>query len=55
MTNVVGYVRVIDTFLPLLDRSADPRIVNVGSGLASFGSRTSIEVTMRCEPRCITG
>ena len=36
-TNVVGYVRVIHAFLPLLERSQDPRIVNVGSGLGSFG------------------
>ena len=36
MTNVVGYVRVIHAFLPLLDRSTDPRIVNVSSGLGSF-------------------
>ncbi len=37
LTNVVGYVRVIHAFLPLLERSADPRIVNVSSGLGSFG------------------
>jgi NAD(P)-dependent dehydrogenase (short-subunit alcohol dehydrogenase family) len=37
MTNVVGYVRVIHAFLPLLERSQDPRIVNVSSGLGSFG------------------
>ena len=37
MTNVVGYVRVMRAFLPLLERSADPRIVNVSSGLGSFG------------------
>ena len=36
-TDVVGYVRVIHAFLPLLERSQDPRIVNVGSGLGSFG------------------
>ena len=36
MTNVVGYVRVIHAFLPLLERSSDPRIVNVSSGLGSF-------------------
>ena len=35
-TNVVGYVRVIHAFLPLLERATDPRIVNVGSGLGSF-------------------
>jgi NAD(P)-dependent dehydrogenase (short-subunit alcohol dehydrogenase family) len=37
MTSVVGYVRVIHAFLPLLERSRDARIVNVGSGLGSFG------------------
>ncbi len=36
LTNVVGYVRVIHAFLPLLERSSDPRIVNVSSGLGSF-------------------
>ena len=35
-TNVVGYVRVIHAFLPLLERSSDPRIVNVSSGLGSY-------------------
>ncbi|MEV0185908.1 SDR family NAD(P)-dependent oxidoreductase [Streptomyces sp. NPDC050625] len=37
LTNVVGYVRMIHAFLPLLGRSTDPRIVNVSSGLGSFG------------------
>lgn len=36
-TNVAGYVRVIHEFLPLLEKSDDPRIVNVSSGLGSFG------------------
>lgn len=36
-TNVVGYVRMIHACLPLLERSRDPRIVNVSSGLGSFG------------------
>jgi len=36
-TNVAGYVRVIHFFLPLLERSSDPRIINVSSGLGSFG------------------
>ncbi len=39
-TNVVGYVRVIHAFLPLLERSQDPRIVNAGSGLGSACSTT---------------
>jgi NAD(P)-dependent dehydrogenase (short-subunit alcohol dehydrogenase family) len=37
MTNLVGYVRVIHAFLPLLERSSDPQIINVSSGLGSFG------------------
>ena len=37
MTNLVGYVRVMHAFLPLLELSSDPRIVNVSSGLGSFG------------------
>ena len=37
LTNVVGYVRVIHAFLPLLERAPNPRIVNVSSGLGSFG------------------
>jgi len=36
LTNVVGYVRVIHAFLPLLERAPHPRIVNVSSGLGSF-------------------
>jgi NAD(P)-dependent dehydrogenase (short-subunit alcohol dehydrogenase family) len=36
LTNVAGYVRVMHGFLPLLEAAADPRIVNVSSGLGSF-------------------
>ena len=36
LTNVVGYVRVMHAFLPLLEAAPDPRIVNVSSGLGSF-------------------
>jgi NAD(P)-dependent dehydrogenase (short-subunit alcohol dehydrogenase family) len=36
-TNVVGIVRVTHAFLPLLRRSAQGIVVNVGSGLGSFG------------------
>jgi NAD(P)-dependent dehydrogenase (short-subunit alcohol dehydrogenase family) len=35
-TNVFGLVRVTHAFLPLLERSAAPVIVNVSSGLASL-------------------
>jgi NAD(P)-dependent dehydrogenase (short-subunit alcohol dehydrogenase family) len=37
VTNVVGYLRLIHAFLPLLEKSDDPRIVNVSSGIGSFG------------------
>ncbi|MFF7330631.1 SDR family NAD(P)-dependent oxidoreductase [Streptomyces sp. NPDC090306] len=36
-TNTVGPVRVLHAFLPLLRRSAHGVVVNVGSGLGSFG------------------
>jgi len=36
-TNVLGIVRVTHAFLPLLRRSANGVVVNVGSGLGSFG------------------
>ncbi|MEV6907338.1 SDR family NAD(P)-dependent oxidoreductase [Amycolatopsis sp. NPDC051071] len=35
-TNVIGMVRVLHAFLPLLRRSAAPVVVNVSSGLASL-------------------
>lgn len=35
-TNVFGTVRVINAFLPLLQRSATPVVVNVSSGLGSL-------------------
>ncbi|RYZ02546.1 MAG: SDR family NAD(P)-dependent oxidoreductase [Myxococcales bacterium] len=36
-TNVFGIVRVTQAMLPLLERSQNPVIVNVASGLGSFG------------------
>lgn len=42
-TNVVGVVRVIHAFLPLLDKSASPVIVNVSSGVGSFALATNPE------------
>ncbi|WP_432487206.1 SDR family NAD(P)-dependent oxidoreductase [Kineococcus sp. SYSU DK018] len=36
--NVVGVVRVTHAFLPLLRRSVNPVIVNVGSGMGSFAA-----------------
>ncbi|WP_072802404.1 SDR family NAD(P)-dependent oxidoreductase [Rhodococcoides yunnanense] len=41
--NVFGVVRVVNAFLPLLRASDDPAIVNVGSGLGSFGIVTDPE------------
>ncbi len=35
-TNVIGPVRVMNAFIPLLQKSANPVIVNVSSGLGSF-------------------
>jgi NAD(P)-dependent dehydrogenase (short-subunit alcohol dehydrogenase family) len=35
-TNVVGVVRTTAAFLPLLDKSQDPAIVNVSSGMGSL-------------------
>ncbi|QJY44750.1 SDR family NAD(P)-dependent oxidoreductase [Pseudonocardia broussonetiae] len=42
-TNVLGPVRVTRAFLPLLRRSAAPRIVNVSSGLGSLAVTTDPE------------
>jgi NAD(P)-dependent dehydrogenase (short-subunit alcohol dehydrogenase family) len=39
-TNVLGVVRVTRAFLPALERSANPVIVNVSSGMGSFGRTT---------------
>ena len=36
-TNVVGVVRVTQAFVPLLERSSNPVIVNVSSGMGSIG------------------
>lgn len=38
-TNVVGIVRTIHAFLPLLQQSSAPVVVNVSSGLGSFDVR----------------
>ena len=42
-TNVFGIVRVTNAFLPLLNKSDNPVIVNVSSGLGSFGTVTDNE------------
>jgi NAD(P)-dependent dehydrogenase (short-subunit alcohol dehydrogenase family) len=39
-TNVVGVVRVTQAFVPLLERSENPVIVNVSSGMGSLGVTT---------------
>jgi NAD(P)-dependent dehydrogenase (short-subunit alcohol dehydrogenase family) len=39
-TNVLGIVRVTRAFLPLLERSANPVVVNVSSGMGSFAVTT---------------
>lgn len=39
-TNVFGVVRVMQAFLPLLERAAAPVVVNVGSGLGSLAAAT---------------
>lgn len=39
-TNVFGVVRVTNAFIPLLRKSDNPVIVNVSSGLGSFGTVT---------------
>src|SRR5271166_3296512 len=38
--NVLGVVRMIHAFLPLLERSKSPVVVNVSSGLGSFARTT---------------
>src|SRR5437764_8843004 len=42
-TNVFGIVRVTRGFLPLLERSSNPVIVNVSSGMGSLGVTTDPE------------
>ncbi|MCJ1777651.1 SDR family NAD(P)-dependent oxidoreductase [Mammaliicoccus sciuri] len=42
-TNVFGIVRVTNQFIPLLEKSEQPVIVNVSSGLGSFGMVTNEE------------
>jgi NAD(P)-dependent dehydrogenase (short-subunit alcohol dehydrogenase family) len=42
-TNVLGLVRVTHAFLPLLERSANPVIVNVSSGMGSLAITTDPE------------
>jgi NAD(P)-dependent dehydrogenase (short-subunit alcohol dehydrogenase family) len=39
-TNVFGIVRVLHAFIPLLERSDEPVVVNVSSGMGSLGVTT---------------
>ncbi|SHN47356.1 SDR family oxidoreductase [Cryptosporangium aurantiacum] len=43
-TNVIGVIRVTDTFLPLLRRSASPRIVNMSSTVGSLTRQSAADV-----------
>ncbi|MCK1992345.1 SDR family NAD(P)-dependent oxidoreductase [Peribacillus muralis] len=52
-TNVFGIVRVTNAFLPLLRKSDAPVIVNVTSGLGSFGMVTNPE-TMESKVNSLT-
>lgn len=45
-TNVFGTVRVLHAFVPLLQRSASPVVVNVSSGLASLGGLSQIPASV---------
>ena len=40
-TNVIGVIRVTNAMLPLLRRSASPRIVNMSSGVGSLTRQTT--------------
>ena len=42
-TNVIGVVRVTNAMLPLLRRSASPRIVNMSSSVGSLARQTAAE------------
>jgi NAD(P)-dependent dehydrogenase (short-subunit alcohol dehydrogenase family) len=42
-TNVFGTIRVIHAMLPLLCKSATPRIINVSSGSATFANTTDTD------------
>ena len=59
-TNVFGPVRVLHAFIPLLEKSSAPVVVNVSSGVGSLGlasdpegrwSRQTFPSTRRPKPR----
>jgi NAD(P)-dependent dehydrogenase (short-subunit alcohol dehydrogenase family) len=49
-TNVIGTIRVIQTMLPLLQRSDRPRIVNLSSGLGSLSWATTAGSKYQARP-----
>jgi NAD(P)-dependent dehydrogenase (short-subunit alcohol dehydrogenase family) len=49
-TNVFGVVRVLHAFLPLLQRSAAPVVVNVSSGLGSMARLTTPGIPAHAYP-----
>ncbi|SDK26313.1 NAD(P)-dependent dehydrogenase, short-chain alcohol dehydrogenase family [Nocardioides sp. YR527] len=49
-TNVFGVVRVINAMLPLLRRSASPRIVNMSSGVGSLARQTASDDPLAVGP-----
>ncbi|WP_440901327.1 SDR family NAD(P)-dependent oxidoreductase [Actinosynnema sp.] len=49
-TNVIGVLRVTNAFLPLLRRSASPRIVNVSSSVGSLTYQSSTQADNKVGP-----
>ncbi|ACU34816.1 SDR family NAD(P)-dependent oxidoreductase [Actinosynnema pretiosum subsp. pretiosum] len=49
-TNVIGVLRVTNAFLPLLRRSASPRIVNVSSSVGSLTYQSSTQADTKVGP-----
>lgn len=42
-TNVLGAIRMIRTFLPLLEKADRPRVINVSSGAGSISQKTDFD------------
>ncbi|WP_431893967.1 SDR family oxidoreductase [Micromonospora haikouensis] len=49
-TNVLGVIRVTNAMLPLLRRSASPRIVNMSSGVGSLARQSAAEGDLTTGP-----
>ncbi|GAA4467266.1 SDR family oxidoreductase [Phytohabitans houttuyneae] len=49
-TNVIGVIRVTNAMLPLLRRSASPRIVNMSSSVGSLTRQSSTDDVLRTGP-----